>query len=154
MPEVSLLPYSTRLRVCLAIARGVAAARGDTDLAPLHVALGILREGENPAVAALMHAGVATDEIRAEIEQALGEPMGFPRPGEVCIGDTPGEQRVVEDAFKASRERGDEYLGPHHLLLALVEDTDSQAAQIFARHGIDAFSARTHIDAVFTGHQH
>jgi ATP-dependent Clp protease ATP-binding subunit ClpC len=154
MPEAPPLPYSTRMRLCLAIARGIAATRGDTDITPLHVALGILREGENPAVAALTHAGVATAKVRVEIERALGQPRGWPRPGEVCIGTTPGEQRVVEEACRASRERGDEYLGPHHLLLALVQDSDSQTAQIFARHGIDTASARTHVDAVFVGHQH
>src|SRR3712207_4858907 len=111
MTEVPPLPYSTSLRLCLAIARGIAATRGDSDLTSLHVALGIRREGENPAVAALMHAGVAPDKVRFEIERALGEPQGLPRPGEVCIGATPGEQRVVDDACRASRECGDEYLG-------------------------------------------
>jgi ATP-dependent Clp protease ATP-binding subunit ClpB len=148
----SQLPYSSRFRVCLAISRGIAATRGDADLTPLHIALGVLRERENSAVAALMHAGVDVDTLRSEIEQALGAPTGHPRPGEVCIGPTPGEQRVVELGAEESRRRGDEHLGPHHLLLAIIGDAESDAATIFARHGMIAANASSHVDAVFMRH--
>ena len=94
--------YSSRLRVSLAIARGIAATRGDDDLTPLHVALGILREGENPAVAALMHAGVDVGAVRFDMERALDAPAGLPRPGEVCIGATEGEQSLIDAATAPS----------------------------------------------------
>jgi ATP-dependent Clp protease ATP-binding subunit ClpC len=149
-----MLPYSSRLRVCLAISRGIAAARGDTDLTPLHIALGLLRERENSAIAALMHAGVDIDTLRAEIEQALGAPRAHPRQGEVCIGATPGEQRFVELGAEESRRRGDEHLGPQHLLLAIIGDSESDAAAIFARHGMVAADASSHVDAVFMRHLH
>src|SRR5213592_2146793 len=42
--------------IAVGIARGVAASVGDHDLTPAHVALGVLRELENPAVAALWRA--------------------------------------------------------------------------------------------------
>jgi ATP-dependent Clp protease ATP-binding subunit ClpB len=144
---------SSRLRVSLAIARGGAAARGDTDLTPVHIALGLLREGENPAVGVLLHAGVNTSKLRSELEQALGPP-GIPRPGEVCIGPTPGEQAILDASAVISRSRGDAYLGPHHVLLALLDDKGSLVADLFARHGIDNLTAPPHLDAIFAPHTH
>ena len=91
MADAALLPYTTRARVSLAIARAVAAGRGDPDVTPLHVAVGLLRERENPAVAALIDAGVDLRGLRADIEVALGRPTGIPQPEEVAVELTEGE---------------------------------------------------------------
>ena len=45
MTETAVPSLTTRTRVALAIARGIAASRGDDDLSPEPIALGLLREG-------------------------------------------------------------------------------------------------------------
>jgi ATP-dependent Clp protease ATP-binding subunit ClpC len=144
-------PLTTRTRIALAIARGIAASRGDDDVTPSHIALGLLREAENPAVAALQHGGVDLRAIRREFEVELGPP-GRPRPREVTLQLTPGEQRIGDLATTESRLRNEEYLGPHHLLLAMLREPDSPTAQTFARHSFLFETAVTHLHFVFEGH--
>jgi len=56
MTDTRVLSLTTHARIAVGIARWVAASVGDHDLTPAHVALGVLRELENPAVAALWRA--------------------------------------------------------------------------------------------------
>ncbi|HKZ82846.1 MAG TPA: Clp protease N-terminal domain-containing protein [Anaerolineae bacterium] len=153
MTDDASAPYSTRMRVTMALARGIGAARGDADLTPVHVALALLREGENSAVSALYHAGVPLNKLRRELEIGLGE-RGSPRPEEVALPLTNGERELVAEARTQSRLRGDEHLGPHHLLLAVLRDAASPAAQIFFRHGFTHESALVHLRAVIVEHDH
>ena len=146
-----LRPYSTRLRISLAIARGIAAARGDDDTTATHIVLGILREAENGAIAALQHGGVPLDQVCAELEAKLG-PRGRTQPDEVALALTEGERRVIERARTEAELRGDELIAPEHALLGILRDEQCSAAQAFARHGFDYLAARTHVDAVVHRH--
>jgi ATP-dependent Clp protease ATP-binding subunit ClpC len=150
MADTVGFPLTTRARIALAIARGIAASRGDDDVTPSHIALGLLREAENPAVAALHRGGVDLRAIRRELEAELGPP-GRPRPGEVALQLTRGERRIVDLATAESRRRKEEYLGPHHLLLAMLREPDSPTAQAFARHSFPFETAVTHLQFVFGG---
>jgi ATP-dependent Clp protease ATP-binding subunit ClpC len=147
------LPYSTRLRMALALARGIAAARGDTDLTPIHAALGLLREGENAAVAMLGHAGVPLNRVRHDLEVALGEP-GRPRREEVVLPLTDGERGLVQEARRQAQLRGDPFVGPEHILLALLQTSASPGAQVFIRHGFTHDAGLTHLDAIIVRHEH
>lgn len=60
-------PLSTRSRVALAIARALAAGHGYPDVLPALFALGLLREGENAAVA-MLH------EARGRVVHSHGAP--------------------------------------------------------------------------------
>lgn len=151
MTESLVLPLTTRTRIALAIARGIGASRGDDELTPTHIALGLLREGENPAVAALWHAGVPLPALRRELEAELGAPHR-PQPHEAALPSTPGEQRLVDLASAESRLRDDKYLGTEHLLLAMLRDAGTPTAQAFARHGFEFETAVTQLQKVFHGH--
>ena len=150
MAEPPLRPYTSRMRLALSIARGLAAAHGDADVTTTHLALGLLREGQNLAVAALLHAAVPLRVVDRELEAALGPP-GRPRPDEVAVPLTPGEERAVEQARAESHLRGNQYVGSEHLLLTILREPSSPAAQAFARHGFSLATARTHLDAVSQG---
>ena len=147
MSAAEALPYTTRLRVALALARGIAAAHGDVDLTPLHAALGILREGQNAGVAMLAHAEVPWNGVRHELEGALGEP-GRPRPEEVVLPLTDGERHLVDDARRQAVLLGDPFVGPQHLLLALLHVAAGPVAEIFLRHGLTHEAALSHLSAV------
>src|SRR5690606_31418695 len=132
--DTAPLPLTSRARVSLAIARGIAAARGDEDVSPAHIALGLLREGENAAVATLHHEGADLRALRSDLESALG-PERRPRPGEVSLPLTPGETLVLAQAATESQRRHEAFLGPHHLLLAMLHDADGPVARVCSRHG-------------------
>lgn len=151
MNSAEALPYSTRLRVTLALARGIAAARGDTDLTPIHAALGLVREGENAAVAMLQHARVPLDDLRHELQVALGDP-GRPRPDEVVLPLADGERRLVDDARRQALLLRDPFVGPQHILLAVLDAAASRAAEIFLRHGLSHDAALLHFAAITVEH--
>lgn len=150
MPRIVARPFTSRTYVSLSIARGIAAACGHSDLTGCHVALGVLREGENPAVAALHRAGVALGALRRDLESALPE-LGRPTFGEVLLPATPGELALLQAADAEARSRSNEYIGSEHLLLATLRDSATPASQVFSRHGVTYDTALTHVRAVLAG---
>jgi ATP-dependent Clp protease ATP-binding subunit ClpC len=150
MPHTITYPFTNRTYVSLSIARGIAAGSGHDDLTATHIALGILREAENGAVAALHHGGVALRNLRHDLEADL-PPRGHPRFGEVVLPATPGEQQVVELALAEAATLNDEYLGSEHLLLAILRDPSTPVAQTFSRHGFTYEAALTHLQFVRGG---
>src|SRR5687767_10894455 len=109
MTATIAVPFTSRTYVALAIARGIAAGLGHTDLTEAHIALGVLRESENLAVDALYRAGVPLRELRHELEAAL-PPRGHPRFGEVVLPATPGEVRIVDRAVAEAVDRNEAFL--------------------------------------------
>jgi ATP-dependent Clp protease ATP-binding subunit ClpA len=137
----------------MAIARGIAAARGDRDLTATHIAAGIFREGANPGLGALWYAGLSETAIKTlgfELENSLGEAPGHIPPRLVTIDLTPGEEEVVHAAEIEVSRLGDPYLGTEHLLLAILR-SDKSVAQPFAERGITLEKYEAGLSAVLRG---
>ena len=131
-------PLTSRTRVALAIARGVAAARGHRDLTATHIAVGILREGRNPALSALWYAGMsgnAIDRLSSRLEHSLGEPIGHIAPRQVTIDSTPGEHEILRLSDIEADQLNDPFLGTEHILLAILRSDDG-AAKRFIEDGM------------------
>jgi len=138
MEATQLRPLTSRTRVALAIARGIAAARGDHDLSATHVVVGILREGGNPVLSALWYAGLSETSIRrlaSHLEHALGDPPGHVPARQVTIDLTPGEEEVLRGGEMEADHLNDPYLGTEHILLAILR-SNSVASKQFAEAGI------------------
>ena len=138
MEVAQVRPLTSRTRVALAIARGIAAARGDRDLSETHIAVGILREGSNAALSALWYAGMSENDMRrlsSYFEHSLGEPSGYIGPREVTIELTAGEQELLRLSDLEADQLNDPYLGTEHILLAILR-SDDRAAQKFAENGM------------------
>lgn len=127
------LPLTSRTRVALAIARGLAAARGDRDLTPIHIALGIFREGSNPGLAALWYAGMSENDIRRfhlVLEDLLGDAPGHTSPRLVAIESSNGEEEVLRSSDAEAHRLSDQYLGTEHILLAILRSGGAVADRI------------------------
>lgn len=138
MAATQLRPLTSRTRVALAIARGIAAARGDRDLTETHIAVGILREGGNPALSALWYAGMSENEMRqlsSHLEHSLGEPPGHITPREVAIELTAGEQELLQLSDIEADQLNDPFLGTEHILLAILRSND-RVAKRFVENGM------------------
>lgn len=142
MSDALAISLTDSARVAVAIARAIAASRGDDDLTATHVALGLLRNGMTPAVAILQESGADLHALRRELEAEL-KPPRRPRIGEVVLPSTPGEQQLLDQAAGESRARHRSYLGSEHLMLAILRNAESRTARAFARHGV-------HLDAAMT----
>jgi ATP-dependent Clp protease ATP-binding subunit ClpC len=147
MGDASQQPFSTKTRLSLAIARGIAAARGEGDLTSTHVLLGLLREGDNAATRVAQHAGVSLDMITRELEAELGT-KGRPLPRQVVVDSTEGEEALVRRAGQEARRRADPFIGTEHILLAILEDQENAASRVLARHGVSVSKGRDYVDMV------
>ncbi|MGH7603187.1 MAG: Clp protease N-terminal domain-containing protein [Gemmatimonadaceae bacterium] len=148
MPATIALPFTSRTYVALAIARGIAAGLGHTDVSATHIALGILREGENIAVVTLHDGGVNLRQLRHELESGL-PPHGHPQLRAVVLPTTKTEQEIVELAATEAAALDSEYLGCEHLLLALLRDPDAAIARTFAGQGFTYDVAITRLIAFY-----
>jgi ATP-dependent Clp protease ATP-binding subunit ClpC len=138
MEVTHLRPLTSRTRVALAIARGLAAARGDRDLTATHVVVGILREGGNPALSALWYAGMSENAIRrssSHLEHSLGNAPGNMPARQVTIDLTPGEQEVLRLSDMEADQLEDPYVGTEHILLAILR-SGGPATKPFVESGI------------------
>ena len=55
---------------------------------------------------------------------------------ELNLPQTSGAKRVIESALAEARSLGHNYVGTEHLLLGLLQDSDSQAARLLAMRGL------------------
>ena len=150
MTETVTYPLTNRTYVALAIGRGIAAAKGHSNITPAHIALGILQEGANMAAGALQRAGVHPVRLRHQLESEL-PPDGHPHLGELVLPSTPGEQAMLEVAATEVGKLGDPYLGNEHLLLAMLYDPETSIAQLFFRNGITYDTALAHLRVLRSG---
>ncbi len=108
---------------------------GHPEVTPEHLAAALLAP-ENPVGPALLErAGVSPALCVSEIEKELAR---LPRvSGEgVEARLSPAVVRLLDRAVEVSREFRDDYVAAEHLLLALVRDGKSRAAQVLVRHGL------------------
>lgn len=142
-------PYvTTRTHEVFAIAHDLAERLGHDDVTPVHIALGLIREGRSVAVGALFNRGVPLDVLDRELEAHL-PPPGTPRVPARERSWTPSDERVLEQATVEARELGKEYFGCEHVLLAFLRDATSAPAQVLAHHGVRFDDARTEVLRIY-----
>ena len=150
MAKAITYPFTNRTYVALAIGRGIAASKGHSNITAAHVALGIVQEGANMAVAAIRRAGVHPTHLRHQLEDEL-PPDGIPYPGELVLPATSGEHEILEAGEAEAGKLKDPYLGAEHLLLAMLLDPTPAVAQVFHRNGITYDSALAHLHVLRAG---
>ncbi|MFC8969025.1 ATP-dependent Clp protease ATP-binding subunit [Streptomyces sp. NPDC057094] len=88
-----------------------------------------------PSRSLLAQAGVDPDALAAQLAEVLpreaSEPSSEP-------GLTPAAKRTLATAYARSQASGVSYIGPEHILGALLGDADSGAAQLLRADGQDA----------------
>ncbi|MFI5527582.1 ATP-dependent Clp protease ATP-binding subunit [Kitasatospora sp. NPDC051853] len=93
-----------------------------------------------PARGLLVQAGVDPDRLGEEIAKVMpgvsGTPSAEPRL-------TPAAKRVLRSAHARSQASGGSYIGPEHILGALLDDPDSGAAKLLTSGGSDLKRLRT-----------
>ena len=110
-----------------------------TQLDVEHVLLALLEQKEGVAPRVLTQAGVDTAAVRAQLERELGKrPQVTLGPG----GDTsqiyitPHADRVLGKAVEVAGRFGDQFVAAEHILLAVLEDGQTEAARILAQGGL------------------
>ncbi|WP_328489744.1 ATP-dependent Clp protease ATP-binding subunit [Streptomyces zaomyceticus] len=105
---------------------------GTSDLDTEHLLWAATRV--DPSRRLLSRVGVDPEALAAQLDEVLpresGEPSSEP-------GLTPAAKRTLAAAYGRSQEAGVSYIGPEHILAALLADADSGATRLLGADGTD-----------------
>lgn len=89
-----------------------------------HLLLGMIKQ-EGLASMVLQKLGVDLVNLFSDLESLIGRGEGSP--GKIVL--SPRAKKVLELAYNAARELGFNYVGPEHILLGIIREGESVAAQ-------------------------
>ena len=135
--------YDESARRTLFFARYEASRLGVLSIETEHLLLGLMREPSGPAGTLLL--ALPLRDIRKELERDRAGEKVLPS---VEIPFSPETKRVIQYACDEADELTDRHIGPEHLLLGLLRETDSRAASTLARHGMRLDGAREQLRAL------
>ena len=131
--------FTDRARRVVVLAQEEARLLNHNYIGTEHILLGLIHEGEGVAAKALESLGISLEAVRAQVEEIIGQGQSAPT-GHIPF--TPRAKKVLELSLREALQLGHNYIGTEHLLLGLVREADSGAAQVLAGRGADLDSAR------------
>lgn len=135
--------FTDRVRKVLQMAREEAARLHHEYVGTEHILLGILREGEGVAAAALTNLNVDLQEVTATINETVKEGKYLGK-----IPDLPYTSRakkILEFSMSEAREQNHSYVGTEHLVLGVLREEKGIGAQVLNDAGITLEMARKEI---------
>ena len=142
--------FTDRVKKVLQIAREESVRLGNDYVGTEHLLLGLIKEGDGVAVAVLRSLGVDLDDLAQNIEKAVTSTGGMMTIGQM-LPFTPRAKKVLEIAANEARAMSHKYIGTEHLLLALMKDTESAAANALAAAGLEYEKVKEEINRVLRG---
>jgi ATP-dependent Clp protease ATP-binding subunit ClpA len=126
--------FTPRARHSISAAAEEARGRRNHQVAPEHIALGLLHEPEGLAARAIealgVESAVARQALVAVLPPAAGEPAGE------RIPFTPRAKTVMKLAVRDALRLGHNYIGTEHLLLGVLEDEVAEGGGVLIDLGI------------------
>ena len=147
-PTGRLRRFTDRARRAVRLAQEEALLLRHGQVGTEHLLLGLLYEGEGVAARALESLGISLDEVRTRVEEIIRRGQDPPA-GPIPF--TPQAKKVLELSLREALALGHHYVGTEHLLLGLLGEGESMAAQVLARLGADHARVRERVLAVLTG---
>jgi ATP-dependent Clp protease ATP-binding subunit ClpA len=134
------LPPTPEVRLVFDYARTEARALGATVLAPAHIVLGILRNGDQRAAAALSARGLELEDARrvARADPAASGSGGL----KVDI------RAMLAETAQCARQRGAEQVEVEHLLRTALASDDRGADRLLDRLGVTSDRVLAELEAV------
>lgn len=133
--------YTERSRRVIFFARYEALQYGSQVIAPEHLLLGLLREDKNLTSRFFPFSPtVSVETIRRDIEQRIVLRERIAQSTELHL--SPLTKRVLFYANEESRQLKDRHIGPEHLLLGLLREERSLAAEILFSYGLRPHDVR------------
>jgi len=105
-----------------------------------HILLGILDEGDNVVIKALIELGFPSEQIRSGIEERLE--FGTVTSDYTNIPFTQQAKQVLSCAWDEARKLGHNYVNVEHLFLSIFRDSTSIAARVLTEMGVNINTMR------------
>ncbi|MCE2441172.1 MAG: ATP-dependent Clp protease ATP-binding subunit [Candidatus Latescibacteria bacterium] len=141
--------FSDRVKRVMRLVREEAARLGNNHISSEHLLLGIIREGKGSAVNVMLNLGLNLDKIKQSIDDYVAYSGGAMTMGDVPF--TPRAKQILEIAAAEAKEMKSQYVRTCHLLVALVKDKETIAAQILVGFGVDYKTVKEEVIAVLQG---
>jgi len=136
---------TSEARAAVRFARAEAGALGHASVGSEHLLLGLLRCERSAACSALEAAGVSVDAARVAAQPTLVEA----HPEEPPIGAFRAHAKaVLEQSLAETVQRGEGFIGPEHLLLAILSSEEGGAVRTLAALGVEAHEIRRRLEEV------
>jgi ATP-dependent Clp protease ATP-binding subunit ClpC len=142
--------FTDRVKKVMQIAREESVRLGNDYVGTEHLLLGLIKEGDGVAVAVMRGMGVDLEDVTANIEKTITSVGGMMMVGQM-LPFTPRAKKVLEIAANEARSMSHKYIGTEHLLLALMKDIESAAANALAAAGLEYDRVREEIGHVLKG---
>jgi ATP-dependent Clp protease ATP-binding subunit ClpC len=136
--------YTERSRRVIFFARYEALQYGSQVISPEHLLLGLMREDKTISARFFpFRSSLTVDAIRREVEERIVLRDRIPQSAELHL--SPETKRILFYASEESRHLRNRHIGPEHLLLGMVREENSIAAEILFHHGLRLQDVRDEI---------
>jgi ATP-dependent Clp protease ATP-binding subunit ClpC len=129
--------FSQRIKDVLSYSKEEAIRLGNAEIAPEHLLLGILREGEGVAIDVLVSLGANLFQLRKDIETSLS-PTG---PVKVTETDNvpllKSSERILKLVYLEAKSLKKTTIDTGHLLLAIIKDDSTTLSRVLFEHSIE-----------------
>jgi ATP-dependent Clp protease ATP-binding subunit ClpC len=129
--------FSQRIKDVLSYSKEEAIRLGNHEIAPEHLMLGILREGEGVAIDVLVSLGANLYQLKKDVESVIAPD------GPVKLTDTDNipllktSERILKLVYLEAKSLKKATIDTGHLLLALMKDENSKITRILYEHSIE-----------------
>lgn len=130
LPMAKARPLTERAANIWALARQEARRLNHTYIGTEHILLALAKQDESISAKVLNNLGITIDALRAEIIERLKpgpEPVTRTR-----LQHTAAAKRIMRHARREARALHHDYIGTEHMLLGLMNESDSVAAEVLA----------------------
>ena len=142
--------FTDRVKKVMQLAREESVRLGNDYVGTEHLLLGLIREGEGVAITVLKNLNVDLGELSRDIERSITATGSMMTIGQM-IPFTPRAKKVLEVAAQEAANMGHRYIGTEHLLLALMKDNESAAANALATVNVEYAKVKEEIERVLNG---
>ena len=131
--------FSKKAKAVLQAARIAARNLGSDSVTTEHLLLGLVREDSGFAAETLRALKINLNELGENVQRSLSSNGGI-----MTVGDAHGAllsfttrcKAALFNAAKIAKEEGDQYIGPEHLMLAILQQAESPAAGTLSTFGV------------------
>jgi ATP-dependent Clp protease ATP-binding subunit ClpC len=133
--------YTEKARRVIFFARYEALQFGSQTIAPEHVLLGLMREDKTMSARFFQsRSALSVEKMRREIEERSVIRDKIPQSAELHLA--PETKRVLAFAHEESERLQNRHIGTEHLLLGLLREDRSMAADILSEYGLNLQTGR------------
>ena len=117
-----------------------------------HVLMALLERDDGVAAEILNEIGVAVPDVRSRLDELLeAAPKVAHESTQIFV--TPRAAKALERATQEAKRLGDDFIGSEHLLVAIVQGDDGDAARVLAEFGVDLEKVYKALQAVRGDHR-